>query len=128
MEKLLNKVITIKEVAVEEKRLKVVDMEGKVYSIWRTKKDGAETQAYSTFKLQALSAQGKSYEIGYDETPNPQGPGTFYRAIKMIKEASAIDAQMAKPFVPKTPQNDTQDLLKRIERLEEKVFGVTINF
>jgi hypothetical protein len=123
---LLVKVIQIKEVGVEDKRLKVVDMEGKVYSIWRTKKDGTETQAYTAFKDVALSAQGKSYEVAYDEKPNPQGPGTFFRAIKMVKLASqATPAEQVRPIQTVNPvQNNFE---QRIKALEDKVFGVDVN-
>lgn len=120
-EQLLNAVITVKEVGLETKRLKVIDTSGKVYSIWRTKRDGTETKAYQFFSPIALSAQGKSFEIGYDEKPNPQNQGTFFRAIKVIKPADELAVAKQENSDKRNPQLDA--IVNRIIKLENAVFG-----
>lgn len=119
-EQLLNGVITVKEVGLETKRLKITDLSGKVYSIWRTKQDGTETKAFQFFSPIALQAQGKTFEIGYDERENPQNKGTFFRSIKVIKPADEL--AVAKQGTVKTnPQLSA--IVDRIIKLENAVFG-----
>lgn len=119
-EQLINGIITVKEVGLETKRLKVVDITGKVYSIWRNKQDGTETKAYQFFSPIALQAQGKSFEIGYDERPNPQNAGTFFRSIKVIKPADEL-AVAKQGAVQQSPQLSA--IVDRIIKLENAVFG-----
>ncbi|MBT6048646.1 MAG: hypothetical protein HOG49_17730 [Candidatus Scalindua sp.] len=112
---LLNAVIQIREVGLEDKRLKVISEEGKVYSIWKTKKDGTETMAYTAFKDKALSATGMTVEIGYDERPNPQSAGTFFRAIKTIKPSTGAPQVLAPNG---NPPNLTTDGATKLHNLE----------
>lgn len=119
-EQLLNGVITVKEVGLETKRLKITDLSGKVYSIWRTKQDGTETKAFQFFSPIALQAQGKTFEIGYDERENPQNKGTFFRSIKVIKPADEL-AKAKQGSVQQSPQLSA--IVDRIIKLENAVFG-----
>ena len=77
-------------------------------------------KAYQFFSPIALSAQGKSFEIRYDERPNPQNTGTFFRSIKVIKPAD--DLAVAKQgAVQQSPQLSA--IVDRIIKLENAVFG-----
>lgn len=116
MDELLQATITIDEVGLEDKRLKVV-AGGKVYSIWRTKKDGSQTKAYTDFSPFALQAQGKQWTIQYDEKPNPQNAGTFYRTIYTIQPSTGAPVQTSQA----SQTISGKDLLDRIKSLELRV-------
>ena len=120
---LLTAVIQIREVGLEDRRLKVISEEGKVYSIWKTKKDGSETMAYTAFKDKALSATGMTVEIGYDERPNPQSPGTFFRSIKVIKPSTGAPSQpnTQPQSVPQTSNNELQRFEALVNSLELRI-------
>jgi len=85
MSDLIKGQITIAEIGVEEKRIKLSGEDRKVFSIWKEKQDGNTTVAYQAFEPHFSSAQGKTFDIAYDEKPNPKSPGTFFRSIKMLK-------------------------------------------
>lgn len=119
-ENLLNGVITVKEVGLEDKRLKITDLSGKVYSIWRTKQDGTETVAFKFFSPIALQAQGKTFEIGYDEKENPKSQGTYFRSIKFIKNGDEL-SKAKQDGVKQSPQLSA--IVDRIIKLENAVFG-----
>ena len=123
MSELLRGIITIKEMSVEDKRIKINDESGKVYSIWKTKQDGTPTVAYSTFEPMFMSAQGQSFEIGYDEKPNPKSQGTFFRAIKTIKKVEGVDkAYMDKKVSPDgKPATISTDLEMRLYNIENRL-------
>ena len=38
-----------------------------------------------------MGCNGKTFEISYDEKPNPKSEGTFYRTIMTIKEVGEVD-------------------------------------
>lgn len=121
MSELLNKTITVLDIRLEEKRIYVMDTEKKGYSIWRTKQDGSPTKAFEVInKYLSMPINGKHFEIGYDERPNPNKAGTFFRSIKMIKEVNANGTEKPVGSVP--AGNDTENRLKslelRVSRLE----------
>ena len=121
---LLEKTITITEVQLEEKRIKIV-ADGKVFSIWRTKKDGTPTVAYTSFEPHAMSATGKTFVIKHDENPNPQNEGTFYRTIMTI----ALYTGQPSATVPQAPQatnleSEVSSLKFRLTRIEQHL-GLT---
>lgn len=85
------KTIKVAEVTVQTNMIKIKDELGLTYSIFKTKKDGDPTQAFLT--QQALGdLSGKWFEVGFDESPAPQGGK--YRNIKIIKPAGEIDSTM----------------------------------
>src|SRR3990167_8567420 len=65
-DQILNKDIKIGKVESYDNRLKVIDETGNWYKVWYTKKDGADTQAYSAWKAMGLHP-GSVVNIGYKE-------------------------------------------------------------
>lgn len=124
MEELLTKVITIAEVGLEEKRLKITDDQGLVYSIWRTKKDGTPTKAFEAFNVFALQASGKQWDIQHDERPNPNNERAKYRTIFTIRPYTGQSAQPTqtteKSVTGKDLLNMINELKSRVLRLEEQ--------
>jgi hypothetical protein len=110
---LQNKVISISDISIEEKRIKINDQDKKVFSIWRTKSDGTPTKAIGQFQPYVMSHTGKSFEISYSEKPNPQNEGTFFRNIVMIKEVNPNGTE--RPEGVHEPTNDLNTRLSRIE-------------
>ena len=117
---LLEKIITVSNVELEEKKLSLFDTEKKKYSIWRIKQDGNPTVAFTNFEQYAMSANGKSFNIKYNEKPVPEKPNAFYRTIVMISECSAPPSQ---PSGVPTPTSDVNTRLSRLETSIEFIKG-----
>lgn len=111
------KTILVAEVTVQSNMIKIKDELGLTYSIFKTKKDGDPTQAFLT--QQALGdLSGKYFEVGFDESPAPQGGK--YRNIKIIKPAGEIKDSEVKYHEPVPEDTQREGKPENIDRKEEE--------
>jgi len=93
MAELIKKTIQITDVGLEESKISVFDENKKKYSIWKTKKDGTPTVAYTAFEPFCMQATGKNFDISHDEKPVPDNANAFYRSIMTIRPSTGAPTQ-----------------------------------
>ena len=119
MSDLSKKIIQVSSVEMEEKRIKINDENKKLFTLWLTKQDGSPTKAYEQYQ-QINPPIGSYLEVAYDQKPNPNKEGTFYRTIKMMKlstqEQHTQQPDKSNPQASQT-QSDVMYALREIYKI-----------
>lgn len=119
MDNLLEKIITINSVTnlnpEDKKPINFKDENGDKYVLWKHKKDGTETMAYSVFKNLPYGGDGATIGIAYNEEQktfvNDKGTEVPYkqRSVMLVKSPSQVKPANQVPNHPtSTPKLATQ--------------------
>lgn len=87
-----NKTITVSSVSDVGEKVKIKDHEGKTFNVWKNKKDGTPTQAYSQFLAMDLKVGG-SAAVGFKEDQfDYQGKTVTSKVIISFRETNETPA------------------------------------
>lgn len=119
MENLKEKIITINSVTnlnpADQKPISFKDENGDKYIVWKFKKDGNETVAFSQFKVLPYGGDGSTVGIAYGEEPktftNQKGETVNFtqRTVMMLKKPSEVRPENQVPNTPKTEAKTKKD-------------------
>lgn len=132
MDNLKEKIVTINSVTnlnpEDPKPVKFKDENGDSYTVWKFKKDGNETVAFSQFKVLPYGGDGATVGIAYSEEPksfvNQKGETVNFtqRTVMMLKKASEVRPENQVPNTPRV--QPTQTAQNKKENWEDKsAFG-----